>query len=50
MTHKKLNTRKEYELTDSKLIESNYHPVTSAIAIKDFNRTNSARQVLVMME
>ena len=51
MTHKRLNQRKEYELSDSKLIESNYHPVTSAIAIKDFNKTAKAQtQVLVMME
>jgi lysosomal alpha-mannosidase len=54
MINKKLNYRKEYPYNSNETISSNYYPVTSAIAIRDANKTNWAksggvkRQVTIM--
>jgi hypothetical protein len=54
MINKKLNYRKEYPYNSNETISSNYYPITSAIAIRDANKTNWAksggvkRQVTIM--
>lgn len=42
MLERELNTRREYEMTDhSSNISSNYFPITSAIAMRDQNGTDT---------
>mmetsp|Transcript_21879 Transcript_21879/g.33932 ORF Transcript_21879/g.33932 Transcript_21879/m.33932 type:complete len:124 (+) Transcript_21879:3277-3648(+) len=52
MIPKKLFYRREYSYTTNNTVPSNYYPVTSALAVRDFNQSNLARgvqkQILIM--
>ena len=40
MVPKTLNQRKEYKFNSSYSVSSNYYPMTSAVAVRDFNKSN----------
>ena len=40
MVQKELDFRKEYHFDSKQRINANYYPMTSAIAIRDYNSTN----------
>lgn len=42
MVQKTLNQRKEYEFKSDYSVSSNYYPITSAIAVRDFNKSTSS--------
>lgn len=54
MVQKTLDSRKEYNETSPRSISNNYYPITSAIAVRDFNKSTSSesfqKQVTVMTE
>jgi len=51
MVPKTLNTRKEFDIKNENTVSGNYYPITSAIAVRDFNKTmKSDRQVTVMTD
>lgn len=54
MVPKTLNSRQEYQLNTKRSVSANYYPITSAIAVRDFNQSmvsdNSQRQVTVMTD
>jgi len=54
MVPKTLNFRKEYNFKNENTISGNYYPITSAIAVRDFNQSmnsdSSQRQVTVMTD
>jgi hypothetical protein len=39
MVPKTLNYRKEYNFNQLETISGNYYPITSAIAVRDFNKS-----------
>lgn len=51
MVPKTLDFRKEYNFKSQNTISGNYYPITSAIAVRDFNQSmNTQRQVTVMTD
>lgn len=54
MVQKTLDERKEYKVNGTKTKSSNFYPITSAIAVRDFNKSTSSesfqKQVTVMTE
>jgi hypothetical protein len=42
MVQKTLNDRKEYKFLENYSVSSNYYPITSAIAVRDFNKSTSS--------
>lgn len=54
MVQKTLNDRKEYKFKDKFSVSSNYYPMTSAIAVRDFNKSTSSdsfrKQVTIMTD
>ena len=54
MVPKTLNYRKEYNFKTENTISGNYYPITSAIAVRDYNKSmnsdSSQRQVTVMTD
>jgi hypothetical protein len=54
MVQKSLNTRKEYKYNESFAASSNYYPITSAIAVRDFNKSTGSsgnrKQVTIMTD
>lgn len=54
MVPKSLNSRKEYTFKKEDSISGNYYPITSAIAVRDFNKSmnsdSSQRQVTIMTD
>ena len=54
MVQKTLNQRKEYNFKSDFSVSSNYYPITSAIAVRDFNKSNAQdegqKQVTIMTD